>query len=77
MPKQMLHPIGQPGRQHGVVSWQSVAVAIPPNFFGISFGLGGLAGVWRSAATFFALPMRIGDILYVIAATIFFLLLAA
>lgn len=36
------------------------ALAIPPNFFGISFGLAGLAGVWRYAASLYALPYTIG-----------------
>lgn len=49
---------------------------VPPNFFSISMGLVGLAGVWRLAGTIYGWPGPISDILYVIAAIVFLVLTA-
>jgi tellurite resistance protein len=50
-------------------------LAIPPNFFAITMGLAGLAGVWRLAGALYHLPTFIGDVLYVIAAAVYLPLL--
>jgi len=73
----MRYHLGLPMRRPHAQSWQQLAITLPPTFFGISFGLGGLAGVWRLAATRFSLSMHIGDILYLLAALIFLFLLTA
>src|SRR5258708_31255383 len=50
---------------------------IPPNFYAIAFGLVGLARVWRLAGSLYALPARIGDALFLVAAAVFLLFFAA
>src|SRR5207237_6163093 len=52
-------------------------LAIPPNFFAITMGLAGLAGVWRLAGDLYHLPASIGDALYVVTEGAFLLLLVA
>jgi tellurite resistance protein len=49
---------------------QSMAVRLPPNFFGIALGLAGLAVLWAFAATSFGAPAAVGDGLAVIAAVV-------
>ena len=65
-----------------VCGWRGAAVqtpllAIPPNFFAITMGLAGLAGVWRLAGDLYHLPASIGDALYVVTAGVFLLLIVA
>src|SRR5256714_14240872 len=50
------------------VATQPRLLAIPPNFFAITMGLAGLAGVWRLAGDLYHLPAWIGDALYVVTA---------
>ena len=50
---------------------------ITPSFFGISTGLAGLAGVWRIAASFYAIPLAISVGLYLCAAIVYLVLLGA
>src|SRR2546430_8182841 len=50
------------------VATQPRLLAIPPNFFAITMGLAGLAGVWRLAGDLYHLPASIGDALYVVTA---------
>ncbi len=50
-------------------------LAIPPNFFAITMGLVGLAGVWRLAGVLYHLPAVIGNALYMIAAVVYLFLL--
>jgi tellurite resistance protein len=50
---------------------------IPPSFFAIPFGLGGLASVWRLMDGFYGTPGAISDGLFVLAAAVWFLLAAA
>src|SRR5256714_14748053 len=50
------------------VATQPRLLAIPPNFFAITMGLAGLAGVWRLAGDLYHLPALIGDALYVVTA---------
>ncbi len=52
-------------------------LAIPLNFFAITMGLAGLAGVWRLAGDLSHLPAWIGDALYVVTAGVFLLLIVA
>lgn len=59
------------------VATQSRLLAIPLNFFAITMGLAGLAGVWRLAGELCHLLASIGDALYVIAAAVYLLLLIA
>src|SRR5258708_28215136 len=56
------------------VAPQPRLLAIPPNFFAITMGLAGLAGVWRLAGDLYHLPASIGDALYVVTAGGFLLL---
>src|SRR5258706_3814951 len=51
-------------------------LAIPPNFYAITFGLVGLAGVWHLASSLYGLSAGIGDALFLVAAIIFLLFLA-
>ncbi len=55
----------------------STVVRFPPTFFGIAFGLFGLARVWREAAPAFGLPIVFGDSLALLAGAIYLGLLAA
>ena len=41
---------------------------VPPNFFSIPFGVAGLAVVWRLAGQLYGVPVWIGDVLFVMAA---------
>ncbi len=50
---------------------------IPPNFFAITMGLAGFAGVWRLAGELYYLPAVIGDTLYVVAVAVYLPLLVA
>lgn len=50
--------------------WRTLC-ALPPNFFSIPFGIAGLAGVWRLAATFDGPPAGIADALYLLAAAVY------
>src|SRR5437660_12007807 len=59
------------------VATQPRLLAIPPNFFAITMGLAGLAGVWRLAGDLYHLPALIGDALYVVTAGVFLLLIVA
>ena len=59
------------------VATQPRLLAIPPNFFAITMGLAGLAGVWRLAGDLYHLPASIGDALYVVTAGVFLLLIVA
>jgi tellurite resistance protein len=45
-------------------------VRIPPNLFGISLGLSGLAALWVYAGTFFGGTRAVGDVLGVLAAAV-------
>jgi tellurite resistance protein len=51
-------------------------LAIPPNFYLITFGLVGLARVWHLAGSLYGLSAGIGDALFLIAAVVFLLFLA-
>jgi tellurite resistance protein len=52
-------------------------LAIPPNFYAITFGLVGLARVWHLAGSLYGLSAGIGDALFLVAAVIFLLFFAA
>src|SRR5437763_344811 len=63
-----------------VCGWRGAAaqtplLAIPPNFFAITMGLAGLAGVWRLAGDLYHLPASIGEALSVVTAGVFLLLI--
>ena len=47
---------------------------IPPNFFGIPFGLSGLAAAWLYASAAFGAPAAVGNAVAVLAAAIWVLL---
>ena len=49
--------------------------AIPPNFFGISFGLAGIAEVWKSAGPLLGTSDAVGRIMYLVASAVWFGLL--
>ena len=49
----------------------ALVLAVPPGLFGISFGLLGLAGVWRLAARSTHLPLTFSTVLFAAAATVF------
>ena len=53
----------------------SAARRVPPNFFSIPFGVAGLAVVWRLAGQFYGVPVWIGDVLFVMAAAAWALLM--
>jgi tellurite resistance protein len=55
----------------------SVAARIPPSFFSMAFGLGGLAGAWRAAARAYGVSPWLADALLATAAAIFLAVLAA
>jgi tellurite resistance protein len=52
-------------------------LAIPPNFFSITMGLVGLAGVWQLTGKFHKWPAPISGTLYLVATTVYLLLLIA
>ena len=56
--------------------WRTLR-ALPPTFFSIPFGLAGLAGAWRLAATLDGLPMGIADALYLLAVAVYLTLVVA
>src|SRR5450755_1993817 len=60
-----------------IVTQLRLLLAIPPNFFAITMGLAGLAGVWRLAGELYHLPAAMGDAFYVVAAAVYLLLLVA
>jgi tellurite resistance protein len=49
--------------------------AAPPNFFAIPFGLAGLAVVWRSMEDYHGAPSAIADVLFLLAALVWLVLL--
>ncbi len=51
-------------------------LAIPANFYLITFGLVGLARVWHLASSLYGLSAGIGDALFLVAAVVFLLFLA-
>ncbi|HEY4383362.1 MAG TPA: hypothetical protein VGN34_02650 [Ktedonobacteraceae bacterium] len=56
--------------------WLRTLLAVPPNFFAIPFGMVGLARAWQVAGNLYGLPPQIGNVLYLITAAVFLLLLA-
>jgi tellurite resistance protein len=52
-------------------------VRIPPNAFGICFGLAGLAEAWGTATETFGTPKAVANVLYVITAVVWIALLFA
>src|SRR6478752_4138585 len=50
---------------------------VPPSFFSISTGLVGLAGVWRLAGNSYSWPGPVSDVLYLVAAAVYLILLAS
>ena len=52
-------------------------VRTPPNFFAIPLGLAGLASVWRLMDSFYGTPGAISAVLFIVAATVWFVLAAA
>jgi len=52
-------------------------LAIPPNFYAITFGLVGLARVWHLAGSLYGLSAAIGDALFLVSALVFLLFFAA
>lgn len=52
-------------------------LAMPPNFYSIAFGLVGLARLWHLASSLYGLSAGIGDALFLVAAIVFLLFLAA
>jgi len=55
----------------------SIFVAIPPGFFAISMGIVGLAAVWRWAALLYGWPIGMSNVLYLIAALVYIVLIIA
>ena len=51
-------------------------IAVPASYFGIVLGLAGLGGAWRHAAHVWGLPGVVGEILMLVAAVTWLLLLA-
>jgi tellurite resistance protein len=49
---------------------------IPPNLFGIAFGLTGLAATWRTAGKILAIPAAVPDAIYIVAGAVWVALLA-
>src|SRR5437764_1941758 len=76
-PKCRLHLMNDQVCGWGGAAMQTPLLAIPPNFFAITMGLAGLAGVWRLAGDLYHLPAWIGDALYVVTAGVFLLLIVA
>ena len=54
-----------------------IPTRFPPTFFGIPFGLAGLAGVWRQTADFYGTPGAVADVLFIAAAGCWSLLVVA
>jgi tellurite resistance protein len=52
-------------------------LAVPPTFFSITMGLAGLAAAWHLAADLSGVPSGIGNILYVVTAIVYLLLIGA
>jgi tellurite resistance protein len=50
---------------------------IPPNAFGIAFGLAGLAEVWRAAGSVLGIPSGVPDGLFILTAVVWLVLIAA
>jgi tellurite resistance protein len=52
-------------------------LAVPPTFFSITMGLAGLAAAWHLGGDLYGVPSGIGDILYVVTAIVYLLLIGA
>ena len=65
------------GEQDGVSAFFQALLALPPNFFAITMGLAGLAGIWQMTGKFYKWPAPISGTLYLTAATAYLLLLLA
>jgi tellurite resistance protein len=52
------------------------SIAIPASYFGIVLGLAGLGGAWRHASKVWGLPPLVGEVLMLIAAIVWALVLA-
>ena len=61
----------------GVRKVAATLPAIPPNFFGITLGLAGLAYAWQTAAAFYGVPAGISAALYLVATLVYLLLVGA
>ena len=61
----------------GVRKVAATLPAIPPNFFGITLGLAGLADAWQTAAAFYGVPSGISAALYLLATLVYLLLVGA
>ncbi len=69
--------VGTNPEQHGagLTARRWVLPVIPPNFFGISFGLAGLAEVWTLASPALGVPDVVGRALTLVAAAVWVVLL--
>jgi tellurite resistance protein len=55
----------------------SRARRIPPNTFGVAFGVSGLAGVWQAAAPVIGTPSAVPDALFILAAAVWLVITVA
>lgn len=65
------HPASRRNRAASIKGRASAVSAfrrVPPNFFSIPFGVAGLAVVWRLAGQFYGVPAWIGEMLFLMAA---------
>jgi tellurite resistance protein len=61
----------------GIPAQAGGQLRIPPNAFGIAFGLAGLAEVWRAAAPVLGIPSGVPDGLFILTAVVWLILIAA
>jgi tellurite resistance protein len=61
---------GQVGGRRAAAGQRRALPTIPPNFFGISFGLAGLAEVWMLASPTLGIPIVVGRAFALIAAVV-------
>jgi tellurite resistance protein len=61
----------------GIPAQAGRQIRVPPNAFGIAFGMAGLAEVWRAAAPVLGVPSGVPDGLFILAAVVWLTLVAA
>lgn len=61
----------------GIPAQAGRQLRVPPNAFGIAFGLAGLAEVWRAAGPVLGIPSGVPDGLFILTAAVWLILIAA
>ena len=77
MQKQSLAVIDGASRTWSRPPWAGLRRRVPPNLFGIAFGLAGLGEAWQAAGPVLGTPSAVPDALYILAAGVWLVLVTA